>query len=287
MRHWAVVVVTANPTIIDVFTDTIQEPPMNAVTTMRLAIAVSLAALVSHTVHADHCGTEHEAEHNTLSEQEVADGWVLLFDGETMDHWRGFKMKGAPEGWVVQDQAITRTGQDSWIDLITREQYDDFELSLEWKISEGGNSGIFFNVTEKHEHVWDSGPEMQVLDNGTHHDGNNTLTSAGANYALHVPSEDATRPVGEFNHALIIVRGNHVEHHLNGVKLLEYELASDEWEALVAASKFNEMPGYGRAESGHIALQDHGDIVSYRNIKIRVPQAAQSQPTTQGDQASE
>ncbi len=252
---------------------------------MNRLTMICLAMCFSTGVRADHCGTEHQApEHNTLTEQEQADGWELLFDGESLEKWRGYKMDGVPEGWVVKDQTIIRTGQDQWIDLITREQFDDFELSLEWEISEGGNSGIFFNVTEEHDHPWDSGPEMQILDNGAHHDGKNTLTSAGANYALHVPATDATNPVGEFNHVRILVLGNHVEHHLNGVKLLEYELGSEEWEALVAASKFSQMPGYGRSPSGHIALQDHGDLITYRNIKIRRLDAAQTQPAaTQGD----
>lgn len=260
---------------------------MHRTSALRLTAAALLMSAAAHAANADHCDAGHGSRHNTLTEQEVAEGWVLLFDGETINHWRGYKSDGVPEGWVVQDQTITHTGQGDWVDLITREQFDNFELSLEWKISEGGNSGIFFNVTEDHEHVWDSGPEMQVLDNGDHQDGGNTLTSAGANYALHAPAVDATRPAGEFNHARIVVRGNHVEHHLNGHKLLEYELGSDAWKALVAASKFNEMPDYGQADMGHIALQDHGDVVSYRNIKIRVLETPQSQPATQGDDSSE
>jgi len=251
----------------------------------RLTAAVLLAAVITSAAQADHCATEHDADRNTLTEQEQAEGWVLLFDGKTMDHWRGYKQEGVPDGWAIEDGCITRVGPGG--DLITREQFDDFELSLEWRISEGGNSGIFYNATEEYGNVYESAPEMQVLDNGEHFDGNNTLTSAGANYGLHAAAVDATKPVGEFNHARIVVQGNHVEHHLNGQKLLAYELGSDEWKALVAASKFNEMPGYGLATSGHIALQDHGDVVSYRHIKIRTPQAAQSQPANQGDDASE
>ncbi len=252
---------------------------MNRLTVICLLMCFSTAS------YADHHGTDHQATaNNTLTEQEQADGWELLFDGESLDQWRGYKMDDVPEGWVVQDQTITRLGQDGWIDLITREQFDDFELSLEWKISEGGNSGIFFNVTEDHDHPWDSGPEMQILDNPHHGDGHDPRTSAGANYALHAPASDATKPVGEFNLVRIIVKGNHVEHYLNGVKLLEYELGSDEWKALVADSKFNEMPAYGRSPTGHIALQDHGDLVTYRNIKIRRLDTAQTQPAaTQGD----
>ena len=249
---------------------------------IRLLPAALLSACFIGTACAEHHETEPATEHNTLTEQEAAQGWVLLFDGETMEHWRGYKMQDVPEGWAVVDGCITRVGAGG--ELITRQQFDDFELSIEWRITEGGNSGIFYNGTEEYDNIYASAPEMQVLDNGTHNDGKNTLTSAGANYALHAPAVDATKPVGEFNVARILVRGNHVEHHLNGQKLLEYELGSDEWKALVAASKFKDMPGYGQAGSGHIALQDHGDTVSYRNIKIRIPQAAQSQPATQGDE---
>jgi 3-keto-disaccharide hydrolase len=247
-----------------------------------LAVGLCVPATASHADEQE-TPTPDGAPANTLSEQERADGWELLFDGETMDKWRGYKMDDVPEGWIIRDRAIARIGQDGWIDLVTREVFDDFELSLEWKISEGGNSGIFFNVTEDREHPWDSGPEMQILDNTHHGDGGDPRTSAGANYALHAPAKDVTRPAGAFNLARIIVQGNRVEYHLNGTKLLEYELGSDEWEALVADSKFNQMPGYGQSPRGHIALQDHGDLVSFRNIKIRRLDTAQTQPATQGD----
>jgi 3-keto-disaccharide hydrolase len=254
---------------------------MSSPTTTHLFTVTILSLCFATTAFAD--DTEHTPKPNTLTEQEQADGWELLFDGQTLDKWRGYKVDDVPAGWVIQDQSVTRIGQDGWIDLVTRETFDDFELSLEWKISEAGNSGIFFNVTEDHEHPWDSGPEMQILDNTHHGDGADPRTSAGANYALHAPTQDATRPVGEFNHVRIIVRGNHVEHHLNGVKLLEYELGSDQWQKLVADSKFSQMPAYGQSPAGHIALQDHGDPVSFRNIKIRRLESPQTQPATQED----
>lgn len=204
---------------------------------------------------------------NTLTEQEVADGWELLFDGETIEKWRGFRQEDMHDGWAIEDGCLVRVGDGG--DIITREQFDDFELTLEWKLEEGGNSGIFYNVIEDYPIAHESGPEMQVLDNTKHNDGKNTLTSAGSLYALIAPVKDVTKPVGEFNTVLIRIVGNHVEHHLNGVKLLEYELGSDEWQALVAVSKFKDKPGYGKSPMGHIALQDHGDRVYYRNIKIR------------------
>ncbi len=204
---------------------------------------------------------------NVLTDEEREAGWELLFDGDTLEHWRGFRREDAPEGWSVVDGTISRAGPGG--DLITRETYEDFELSLEWRISRGGNSGIFFRVTEDYGATWQTGPEMQVLDNGIHRDGGSSLTSAGANYALHAPARDVTRPVGQYNHAVIKVWDDHVEHWLNGEKIVEYKLASPQWERLVAESKFVQMPSYGRAESGHLALQDHGDPVYYRNVKVR------------------
>ncbi|MDG2424249.1 MAG: DUF1080 domain-containing protein [Phycisphaerales bacterium] len=210
---------------------------------------------------------QHVPNHNTLTTRQQAEGWELLFDGQTMDSWRGFNKEEVPEGWSIIDGSIVRTGQGG--DIITREQFDDFELSLDWQVASGGNSGIFYNVTEDGHSVWLTGPEMQVLDNAKHADGKNPLTSAGSNYALHAPSFDMTGPPGSWNRAKIVVRGDHVEHWLNGVRVVEYVLQSPAWERRVSDSKFKDMPDYGRRPRGHIALQDHGDFVAFRNIMIR------------------
>ena len=201
--------------------------------------------------------------------REAGDGWRPLFDGQTTRGWRGYGASSVPAGWQVVDGALTRVAQAG--DIVTEEQFGSFELELEWKVEPGGNSGIFFHVVEDDSlrYVWQSGPEMQVLDNARHADGRSPLTSAGSNYALHAPARDVARPAGEWNAARLVVRGDHVEHWLNGVKLLEYELGSPEWEAKVRASKFASMPRYGRARRGHIALQDHGDRVAFRHIRIR------------------
>ena len=204
---------------------------------------------------------------NTLSPAERAAGWRLLFDGTSTKGWRGFRQKAAPDGWQAVDGTLSRVR--SGADLITVDQFDSFELALEWKIASGGNSGIMFRVSEDEEATYHTGPEMQVLDNGRHPDGRAPLTSAGSCYGLYAPVKDTTKPVGEWNAVRLIVNGNHVEHWLNDVKVVEYELGSPEWTKLVRSSKFNEWPRYGRVPRGHIALQDHGDLVSYRNIKIR------------------
>lgn len=183
--------------------------------------------------------------------------------------WRGFRKPDLPSGWQVVDGALTRVGPGG--DIITRETYESFELTLDWKISPGGNSGIFFRVVEDStlNAVYLTGPEMQILDNAGHPDGKTPNTSAASNFALHAPSRDVTKPVGEWNSVRLLVDGPHVEHWLNGVKVLEYEMWSDDWALRVQASKFKSMPLYGESAVGHIALQDHGDWVAFRNIRIR------------------
>ena len=204
---------------------------------------------------------------NTLTADEAKAGWKLLFDGSTTRGWRGYQKPTLPTGWQVLDAALTRTAPGG--DIVTERQYRDFELALEWKISPGGNSGIFYRVTEAGRESYHSGPEMQVLDDAAHPDGRDRLTSAGAAYGIYPSLAGVVRPAGEWNQVRLVVRGHHVEHWLNGVKVVEYELMSPDWEARVRASKFKEWPGYGRATRGYIALQDHGDWVAYRSIRIR------------------
>ena len=172
-----------------------------------------------------------------------------------------------PRGWQVIDGALTRV--DSAGDIVTTKQYGNFELALEWQVARGGNSGIFYRVSEDSDHPWRSGPEMQVLDDAGHPDGRSPLTSAGALYGIYPATPGVVRPAGEWNSVRLVLNGNHVEHWLNGVKVVEAELGSPDWESRVKRSKFGEMPRYGRNASGHIGLQDHGDRVAYRNIKIR------------------
>ncbi|GAB4230817.1 MAG: DUF1080 domain-containing protein [Acidobacteriota bacterium] len=223
---------------------------------------------------------------NTLTPEEVAQGWELLFDGKSLDKWRGFRMETVPPGWQVEDGLLVfraEHGGEGYGDLTTKEQFDDFELSLEWKISPCGNSGILFRVSEDYDQEWHTGPEYQIVDatlgcwsdyqapegeRAPNSDLKPTQLS-GANYDLHAPSENAVKPVGEWNHSRLVVNGPHVEHWLNGKKVVEYELWSPEWEALVAASKFKDYPKYGRNRTGHIVLQDHGKTLWFRNIKIR------------------
>jgi Domain of Unknown Function (DUF1080) len=193
--------------------------------------------------------------------------WRSLFDGRSLQHWRGYRSDGVPAGWQVVEGALTRVGKAG--DLITRDMFGDFELELEWMVAEGGNSGIMYRVTEAAAETYQTGPEMQVLDDARHPDGGSRLTSAGAVYGLYPAPAGVVKPAGEWNAVRIVVRGNQVEHWLNGVEVAEYQLGSPDWEARVAGSKFRKWPEYGRAAAGHIALQDHGNRVAYRNIRIR------------------
>jgi hypothetical protein len=206
-------------------------------------------------------------EMNTLTEAERAAGWELLFDGTTMDGWRPYNGAGLPQGWAAVDGTLMRTGVGG--DIVTDRTFTDFELTLEWRLEEGGNSGVFYRAAEGEQWIYRSAPEMQVLDDERHPDGQNPLTSAGANYALDPAPRGVVKPVGEWNSVRIVVQGNHVEHWMNGQQVVTYELGSPEWEEKVANSKFVEWPAYGRAPTGYIGLQDHGDPVWFRNIKIR------------------
>jgi hypothetical protein len=210
---------------------------------------------------------------NFLTDAEKAEGWRLLFDGATTDGWRGYRKDSMPDGWQVVDDCLVRVGPAG--DIVTIDQFANFELKLDWRISAGGNSGIFYHVSENKGAVYETGPEMQVLDNYEHADGGNTLTSTGADYALHAPSRDVTQPIGLFNQVHLVVNGPHVEHWLNGEKIVEFDLWTDDWRELVKNSKFNAWPGFGLNKKGYIALQDHGDQVWFRNIKIRELPAAE------------
>lgn len=204
---------------------------------------------------------------NSLTDAERAAGWRLLFDGKTTAGWRNYGKKDLAAGWQVKDGALTRVGEGG--DIITNDEFGNFELSIEWNVEPGGNSGIFYRAAEDTDAIYWNAPEMQVLDDAKHPDGASPLTSAGAAYDLYPAPAGHVNPGGQWNAARLIVNGKHVEHWLNGVKLLEYELGSRDWDSKVAASKFKPHPRFGKNAVGHIGLQDHGNVVAYRNIKIR------------------
>ena len=206
-------------------------------------------------------------EHNKLTGAEREAGWQLLFDGNSLQGWRGYNSEFMPTGWSAENDMLIRTGPGG--DIITEEQFGDFELYFEWLGGPGGNSGVLFRAVEGQEEVYHGAPEMQVLDDAGHPDGRSPLTSAGSNYGLHGVPRDIVRPAGQWNTSRIVVVNKQVEHWLNGAKVVEYELGSADWAQRVANSKFAQWPAYGRASRGHIGIQDHGDRVSFRNFKIR------------------
>ena len=248
--------------------------PMVARAVVGAALGLSLAACAGTQQNSEQrpAGAQGTAQGATgvsvLTPEERAAGWRSLFDGKTTAGWRGYRRPEMPGGWQVVDGALTRVGQAG--DIVTTDQFANFELALEWKVTPGGNSGIFYRVIEDADHTYETGPEMQVLDDARHRDGQSRLTSAGALYGLYAAPPGAAKPAGEWNAVRIVVNGAHVEHWLNGVKTVETEIGSTDWNRRVAESKFRDWPGFGKASRGHIALQDHGDWVAFRNIKIKV-----------------
>lgn len=209
-----------------------------------------------------------QAPPNTLTAAEKSAGWQLLFDGTTTAGWRGYRMNTVPAGWQVVDGALTRVGEGA--DLITSGVYGSFELAMEWMVAPKGNSGIMYRVTEADSFSYQTGPEYQVLDDAGHRDGLSRLTAAAAVYGLYPSPEGLERPAGQWNQARIVVHGDSVQHWLNGTLAAQYVLGGADFNAKVAGSKFGKWPGFGKAKVGHIALQDHGDRVAYRSIKLRV-----------------
>ncbi|MEM9141905.1 MAG: DUF1080 domain-containing protein [Bacteroidota bacterium] len=211
--------------------------------------------------------------------KEVQGEWTILFDGNSFDGWHEYAKEGVSENWKLEDGAMVfyppedRKKGDIH-DIVTDEEFTDFELSLEWKISEAGNSGFFWGIKEvaSVKKPYHTGPEIQVLDNDKHPDGKNgTSHQAGALYDMVSPSKDVTMPVGEWN--TMVIRVDHKTNtgnvHLNGTKITEFPVSNAEWDTMVSRSKFADWEHFGKYATGKIGLQDHGDIVAYKNIKIR------------------
>ena len=196
--------------------------------------------------------------------------WISLFDGKNVNGLRGYKMENFPwDSWVIKNATLKTIPGKHGVDLISEGIFEDFELELEWKLQSGGNSGIFYFASEEGDYIWQSAPEMQVLDNLGHRDRFRKVTSAGALYDLIAPSKEMVKPIGEFNKVKIISKNKKIEHWLNGEKIVEYKVGSDHIQNLISKSKFNSMPLFFKSSYGHIGLQgDHGEVW-YRNIRIR------------------
>ncbi|MEO8427071.1 MAG: DUF1080 domain-containing protein [Verrucomicrobiota bacterium] len=214
-----------------------------------------------------------DAKNNTLTGAEKAAGWKLLFDGKSLNGWHNFKREGVRPGWQVKDGALVCVDPHNAGDIVTADKFGWFELQLDYNISEGGNSGIMFHVTDEGDAAWATGPEIQLEDNAKAAD----TQRCGWLYALYQPATDpktskpldATKPAGEWNHMRIIISPDKCVHEVNGVKYVEYVLGSDDFKTRVAKSKFGTMPNFAKSSTGYLALQgDHGQV-SFRNIKIR------------------
>jgi len=225
--------------------------------------------------------TKAKSEINKLSQAEINDGWVLLFDGESNKGFRGYNKDSFPEkGWEVVDGTLHCIGSGKGEagggggDIIIDKKYKNFEISLEWKISEGGNSGIFYLAQEvEGQPIYKSSPEMQVLDNAKHPDarlGKDGNRQAGALYDLIPAVPQNAKKAGEWNQIKILVYNGTVVHWMNGENVVEYHLWTPDWKEMCANSKFKDWDNFiNTAEEGYIGLQDHGDDVWYRNIKIK------------------
>jgi hypothetical protein len=207
---------------------------------------------------------------NILSAEEQAAGWKLLFDGKTTAGWRGLGKSEFPaKGWVVEDGTLKHVKGGGGGDIVTTEQFSDFELSFDWRIAEGANGGLKYNLPDPTKGL---GCEYQLLDDAKHPDAKarGATRQTASLYDVLAPAADKKlNPPGEWNQSRIVVRGNHVEHWLNGAKVVEFEFGSEALKQAIAASKFKNTPGWGVKTTSPILLQDHGDEVAFRNVKIR------------------
>jgi len=232
---------------------------------MKYCLLILLSALVGSTM---------AQAPNTLTAQEKKDGWELLFDGKTTKGWRNYNSKEIGAAWKINDESLYLDRSNKEVkggDIITEGEYENYEFSYDWKISKCGNSGLIFDVveSEKNKYVWHTGPEMQVLDNSCHPDAKIIKHRAGDLYDLISCSTETVKPAEEWNTAKIISKNGHYEFYLNGTKVVEFTMHTPEWDTIIAGSKFKSMPVFGKAKKGHFALQDHGDPVWFRNIKIK------------------
>jgi hypothetical protein len=243
---------------------------------MKTTILTSLASVVACAAFAQGTAADCEGA-NTLTPAEKAAGWQLLFDGKSTAGWHGYNAQSIA-AWTV-DTCLLKTagtaanyGSDKRADLVTDREFTSFELSVDWRATKGGNSGVLYGVVEdpKYEAPWETGPEYQLIDDVGFPEELEPGQLAGADYEMHVPNEKKKlRPVGEWNNTRIVVRGSHVEHWLNGKKILEFERWTPDWTKRKNAGKWKDYPDYGMAKAGHIALQDHGSVFWFRNVKVR------------------
>ncbi len=247
---------------------------------LLLIIAVCMACTPKKTKTEDTEIANQAVEETTpprgvqLTEAQKAEGWVPLFDGQSLAGWRTFKNK-PNTSWDVRDGALHIMAFDDRkskerADLITENEYENFEVKMDWKVAPQCNTGLMFHCTEKYEEPFLSGPEYQIIDEIGYPGKLKETNTAGGTYDMYVPQHKTLKPVGEWNSLRLIVKGPHVEHWMNGTKIVEYEIGSADWKKRKADSKWKDAPGYGAVTKGFFDLQDHGDEAWFRNILIRV-----------------
>ena len=225
----------------------------NAFTTLALTATLGLAL---------------PASSHAQSTSAAPSTWRSLIE-PSMSAWRGYKEQGVPKEWTVKNGVLSKTVSTN--DLVTKDEFQNFELTFDWMLQPGGNAGVFYRGDESAEKIYFTGPEYQLLDDAGHPDGKSRLTAAGSDYALYPVTAGIVKPAKHWNSSRIVVRGKHVEHWLNGKKVVSYELGSPDWEKRLKASKFATAPKYGRLDRGHIGIQgDHEGPLALRNMKIRV-----------------
>ena len=211
---------------------------------------------------------------NTLTAKEKKNGWILLFDGKTNTGWHGFNMKSFPDCWMIEDNSLTMTttGSQESLDIETDKVYRNFAFSIDFKMTKAANSGIIFQVAEdpKYKFPYETGPEMQIIDQDNWPGKLEDWQILGANYAMYPPKAKPYKPLGEWNNILLVIDGNKVTQMLNGVIVVEYVKYSDEWKKLRNSGKWLDYPDWGKFDEGHISLQNHGTTVWFRNIKIKL-----------------
>ena len=203
----------------------------------------------------------------TAAVADEAAEYESLFDGKTINGWRGYKRDEVPASWTVDDGAIRGAGKGP--DLMSRKVFGDFDLRFEWKLAKRGNSGVIYRVTETDGPSHHTGPEFQLIDDQEFADRIRPTNSTGALYGLYGASEKTLQPIGEYNSSRIVVRGNRIEHWLNGEKIVDCEIGSEDWNKKVAASKFHKWKGFAKNSAGHIVLQSHGSPVWFREIRVK------------------
>lgn len=206
-----------------------------------------------------------DADPNTLSAQETKDGWKLLFDGKTLDGWRVFKKQDA-KGWTVKDGTLYLEKPGAG-DIMTKDKYGNFELTLDWKIETGNNSGLIYRVSEEGGTTYVSGPEMQIANHKA--DAKLGKNDGGSLYDMYAPTANPLKPADQWNTFKVVCNGKHLEQWVNGVKVVDCDIGSDDWNKRLEASKWKKEKLFATQATGHIALQDHGSKLAFRNIKIK------------------